>query len=369
MTRHTLRRTVFFVSIVVTLIPINRDSELYACTGIVLTTRSGATLCGRTLEFAKSLDAHILFIPRNYRFTGIDPQGKSQGLLWKSRYAVVGANALHHIDIIDGINEKGLAGGLFYFTDYEYQTVPPHETARCIASWQLLTWILTTCASIAQVKTQLPLIRVGKASLPEWGIQIPIHVLLTDTTGACIVIEYIKGKLVLYDNPMGVLTNNPSFDWHMTNLRNYVNITNVDVSSLKLAQFSIMPTGSGSGMLGIPGDFTPPARFVRAVAFSHYTQPPATQQEAVTTLFHLLNLFDIPKGSVKTREDNQTVTEYTQWTSVSDTHTPTYYFHTYNNRNPRKVVLGELNPTHKTTITMPMEDREQPIVNVTSKLR
>jgi len=363
--QHTCKVMIALTSI---LFDASQYPSLAACTGISLKTITGSIICGRTLEFAQSLDSHILFIPRNYALRGVGPDGKLNGLAWKSKYAAVGANALHYTEIIDGINEKGLAGGLFYFTDYEYQTVSAQEVSRCIASWQLITWILTTCATIDEVKSRLPHIKIGKAPLPEWGIEVPIHAILHDPTGACIVIEYIKGKLIIYDNPLGVLTNNPSFDWHITNLRNYVNLTAIDVPKIKLSDINIRSSGAGSGMLGIPGDFTPPSRFIRAVAFTQSSTQPQNESQGVDMVFHLLNLFDIPRGSVRTKNNNKLLIEYTQWTSVSDTHVPTYYFHTYNNRQIKKISLAQLNLNRKTTQIVAMESAQK-IEDLSPKLK
>ena len=117
-----------------------------------------------------------------------------------------------------------------------------------------------------------------------------------DASGKSLVIEYVGGKLNLYDDPLGVITNSPGFDWHMTNLRNYVNFSLDNHPPIQLGSVKLAPFGQGSGMLGMPGDFTPPSRFVRAVAFSQSVLEPKTGDEAVLTAFHILNNFDIPRG-------------------------------------------------------------------------
>src|SRR5208282_2216741 len=94
------------------------------------------------------------------------------------------------------------------------------------------------------------------------------HYVVYDASGKSIVVEYTGGKLHVYDDPLGVITNSPAFDWQMTNLSNYVNFSMTNVPPVKLGPVTLEPFGQGSGMLGLPGDFTPPSRFVRAVAFS-----------------------------------------------------------------------------------------------------
>ena len=127
------------------------------------------------------------------------------------------------------------------------------------------------------------------------GLLAPVHAVVHDASGKSIVIEYVDGKLNVYDNPLGVITNSPGFDWHMTNLRNYVNFSFNNHPPIQLGSVKLEPFGQGSGMLGMPGDFTPPSRFVRAVAFSQSVLQPKTGDDAVLTAFHILNNFDIPK--------------------------------------------------------------------------
>ena len=140
------------------------------CTGIKLIAENGALITARTLEFAQNIDSKIITIPRNYAFSGIALSEKP-GLNWKAKYAVVGTNALDLIDIVDGVNETGLAGGLFYFPDYaEFQETTQNQIPNSIAPWQIMTWILTNFATIEEIKKSLPEIKVSKTILDhgEW---------------------------------------------------------------------------------------------------------------------------------------------------------------------------------------------------------
>jgi choloylglycine hydrolase len=329
------------------------------CTGVRLIAQNGAVIYGRTLEFGKSTESNINIIPRNYSFTGTGPSGKQDGLQWKSRYALVGANALGVIGAIDGVNEKGLAGGLFYFPGYaEFQEVSLDETKNSIASWEILTWILTSFATVAQVRAALPTIKVNKAVLSQWGTQVPVHVIVHDAAGNSLVIEYIKGELVMYDNPLGVITNSPSFDWHITNLKNYVHISAFNAEKNNLGPLELTPFGQGSGMLGLPGDFTPPARFVRAAFLSQLTLTPKTEDDARKLLFHILDFFDIPLGIVREKGERELVCECTQWTTGADLTHKKYYWHTYNNRNLQIVDLMRADLDADKPVIIQMEQKE-----------
>ncbi len=329
------------------------------CTGVRLIAENGAVVYGRTLEFGQSTESDIIIIPRNYAFVGTAPSGKPEGLQWKSRYAVVGANALGVIGVIDGVNEKGLAGGLFYFPGYaEYQIVAPDQSKNSLASWELLTWILTTCATVDEVRAALPAIKVGKAILPQWGAEIPVHAVVHDSAGNSLVIEYLKGKLHMHDNPLGVITNSPSFDWHMTNLKNYVHLSALNTEKIDLGQLEITQTGQGSGLLGLPGDFTPPARFVRAAFLSHLAVKPKTELEARKLLFHLLDLFDIPLGAVREETKTGLLSDCTLWTSGADITNKKYYWHTYENRNLQMVDLLQHDLDAHKPVIIKMDQKE-----------
>lgn len=313
------------------------------CTGIRLISKNGAVVYARTLEFAQDINSSIIFIPRGLSFTGTTPQKNRPGLQWKSRYAALGANAAGELGIIDGVNQVGLAGGLFYLPDYaEYQEVPDNKFDQTIAPWQLITWILTSCGSIDEVKKNLPTITVANVIFDQWGIIPPIHAIVHDPQGNSLVIEYIKGQLQLHDNHLGVITNAPNFEWHITNLKNYLNMSPHNAQPLTLDAIKLTPLGQGSGMLGLPGDFTPPSRFVRAVFYSANVLEIKNAQESCFTAFHLLDLFDIPLGVViEDSEDDSQKYECTQWTSVVDLQNKRYHFHTYRNRVMRMVDLME----------------------------
>jgi len=182
-----------------------------------------------------------------------------------------------------------------------------------------------------------------------------------DASGKSIVIEYVGGKLHVYDNPLGVVTNSPSFDWHMTNLRNYVNFSMTNLAPVKLGSLSLQPFGQGSGMLGLPGDFTPPSRFVRAVAFSQSVLPSKTGKEAVLEAFHILNQFDIPKGAAreeKKDEHGNILADYTLWTAVGDLKAKQYFLRTYENSQIRMVDLMKMDLDGKEMVTISIKGDE-----------
>lgn len=315
--------------------------NLGACTGIFLETENNTYTHARTLEFGRDLQSQILFVPRNYTFHALTPDNQKNGLRWQSLYATVGINAYNSPNFIDGVNEAGLAGGLFYFPGFaEYQDVQPEDYHQSLPMWQLLTWILTTFSTIEEVKEALPTILVSKAQLPGAGEVTPAHLIVHDILGKSIVVEYIKGNLHVHDNPLGVITNSPNFDWHMTNLRNYINLSPYNAQPQIVNGITLPQLGQGSGMLGLPGDFTPPSRFVRAVAFQQTAPKTRTELEAVYQAFHILHNFDIPQGAARSADGTF---DYTQWTSATDMHNKIFYWRPYANFQLQRIELMKLN--------------------------
>jgi choloylglycine hydrolase len=312
-----------------------------ACTGILLTAADGTVVHARTLEFAIDLKSDVILVPRGYARTGTTPDGKS-GKSWTAKYASLGANGLGLPVLFDGLNEKGLSAGLFYFPNMaKYQPYSPSDADKTIAPWELGSYILDNFASVDEVKENVSKILVGEVVYGPWKFVPGIHFIVQDASGKSLVIEYVDGKLNIHDDPLGVMSNTPTFDWHMTNLSNYVKLSDANAPPLQLGPVKITGFGQGSGMLGLPGDFTPPSRFVRAAAFSQAELPSNIGDEAVVKAFKILNNFDIPKGSLREGKDEHgnVVVDYTAWTSANDLKAKRFYFRTYENSQIRMVDL------------------------------
>jgi choloylglycine hydrolase len=271
----------------------------------------------------------------------------------------LGANGFNLPAIVDGLNEKGLAVAIFYFPGYaKYQEVKEEDAEKAIAPWELPVYLLGNCANVDEAVQAVRSIRVGEVLQKDMGIVPPCHYIANDASGRCVVLEYTNGELKVHDNPLGVITNSPTFDWHVTNLRNYVNLTvnnvpPIDISGIKFGSF-----GQGSGMQGLPGDFTPPSRFIRAVAFSQSVLPVATAHEGVLQAFHILNQFDIPKGVARGVSNGKEMSDFTLWTSVSDLTNLRYHFRTFDNSRIRMIDLKKLNLDGKEIKTFSMAGQE-----------
>ncbi len=329
-----------------------------ACTGITLKAQNSDVVRARTMEFNVNLESNVILVPRGYERVGETPDGKP-GKSWKVKYANVGANPMDLPYIVDGLNEKGLSMGLFYFDQSaKYQPYAPEKADETMASWQLGSYILDNFATVEEVKKGLPEIVVAPVEFKAFKMVLPVHFVVTDLSGATIVVEYVNGELNVHDNEVGTITNNPPFDWHMTNLQNYVNLDLKNAPTQKLGGVTIEGMGQGSGLLGMPGDFTSPSRFVRAAIFANGIDPVDNGADAVFQAFHILNNFDIPKGVAREEErdaEGNIVSDYTQWTSVDDLTNKRFYFHTYDSNEIRFVDLTKQNLDAKEIKTWSMD--------------
>jgi len=361
---------VCFASIAGMMVSPPRPAE--ACTGITLRAKDGAVVYGRTMEWGTfDLHSRVSVIPRGFAFTGATPD-KQPGLTWTGKHGVVAVDGVGKDMALDGMNEKGLTVGLFYHPGFaEYPAYDPGQAAKTLGPTDLGTYLLTTCASVEEVRAAMSTVLVAPVVEEAIGIAPPVHLLVTEPSGTAIVIEFTKGKVVIHDAPLGVITNAPNYDWHTTNLRNYVNLSPVAIPDKKLDGDTFKALGAGSGMIGLPGDFTPPSRFVRAVAFSQTARPTATGDETMYELFRILDNFNLPLGSAEGGGDEKTagMRAATLWTTAYDTKNLVFYYHTAHNRRVRMVDLKGIDfGASKEIRRMPM-DREsrQDVEDVTPR--
>lgn len=302
----------------------------FACTGISLTAKDGSFVHARTIEWAGSaLKSEYVIVPRGEQLTSFTPTGKN-GISFHARHGVVGLSTAEKEFIVDGINEAGLAAGLFYFPRYgSYVEYDPRLNAQTLADLQVVPWILTQFSTIDEVKSAIDKVHIVSLD-PQ--IASTVHWRISEPDGRQVVVEIIDGKAHFYENSVGVITNSPGFEWHVTNLNNYINLAPGDAPLWKLGGVDLHYFGGDSGLLGLPGDFTPPSRFVRAAFFRATAPQRADAFETVVQCFHLLNNFDVPIGVEHPLGEVPDIPSATQWTIAVDlTHRIVYYKTAYNN--------------------------------------
>lgn len=335
------------------------QSTAYACTGITLDAQDGSVVRGRTGEFGVPLDIRLIIIPSGISLDGGEVKG-ARARTWTSKHTVVGVNAHGKSYALDGLNDVGLSAGAFYFPDYaEYADVSGADDGNVVNPLYFINYVLTQFATVDEVRKAVGSIKVAGAKMKEWGgIVPPFHWIVSDRSGASIVIEPIGGELVVHENPLGVITNAPTFDWHMTNLRNFIYLNPLNVPPVELNEVEFKSLGQGSGLGGMPGDFTPPSRFIRAVVYSQSMLPVATGNEAVLQAFHILNQFDIPRGAAAGIVEGKRESDITQATVVADLKSLKYYATNYNSRRIKMVDLKRIDPDLQQIIQIALPTKE-----------
>ncbi len=335
------------------------------CTGITLKSADGACVLARTIEWGGSeLNCNCVVVPRGHRQWSLLPGGEAGGMEFSARYGYVGLSVEQENFIAEGLNEVGLSAGLFYFPHYgAYEAYDASQKRSSLADLQLVAWALGSFRTVDEVKAALA--RVHIINIDPRGSTI--HWRLADATGQQVVLEIVDGKACFYDNPLGVLTNAPGFPWQLTNLNNYVNLHAGAASALQMGAVQLAPFGAGSGMLGLPGDVTPPSRFVRAAFYQTTAPQQPTAWETVLQSFHLLNNFDIPQGvEYPSGQLPVMLPSATQWTSASDLTNRVLYYHTMYNSTIRRISLQKIDFSRVTYHAIPLDVvKEQPVVDLT----
>lgn len=334
-----------------------------ACTGITLRAKDGACIAARTIEWGGSnLNSCYVVVPRGYTQQSFVPGG-TDGMSFSARYGYVGFAVEQKEFVAEGLNEAGLSAGLFYFPGYgKYEEFDPAEKSSSIADLQLVSWILGSCSTVDEVKKAVESVHVvsidPRASTVHWRF--------TDLSGRQVVLEIVGGEPRFFENTLGVLTNSPGFEWQLTNLNNYVNLHAGSAAAHDFGTMQLAPFGAGSGMLGIPGDVTPPSRFVRAAFFQTTAPQPGTALDAVLQGFQILNNFDIPVGvEFADGKIPADIPSATQWTSATDMVNRKIYYRTMYNSAIRCFDLRTIDFARVKYRSVPLDQvGQQPIITV-----
>jgi choloylglycine hydrolase len=221
-------------------------------------------------------------------------------------------------------------GALYLPGETEYETIKAGEEGHALSNIQFGAWVLGNFTTVDEVRNALGGVHVWAEPVPQLGSFAPLHFAIHDASGKSIVIEYVGGAAHVYDNKIGVLTNSPTYDWHIQNLRNYVNLTAENSAPVKLGNTLYAGTGQGSGLHGLPGDPPPPSRFVMAAATAYLADKPKDVAAALILAQHLIDRVDIPKGLVRDySQGGKPAGDYTQWTVFRDHANQVYFWRSY----------------------------------------
>lgn len=305
---------------------------------MALTTSKKELIFGRTMDFSYELNPEVYIVPKNYEWINVLNNCKIY-----NKYKFIGTGQdIGKIIFVDGVNEEGLAIAALYFQDFAYFDAKTEENFNRIpiATIELVNFLLGNCSNIDDVINTIRNIDIIGVEDPITNSVAPLHWMLVDKLGRSITIEKTKRGLEVFNNPLKVLSNSPNFEWHMTNLRNYLNLSPKQQTSVKWEDVSLTPFGQGAGTLGLPGDYTSPSRFVRIAFQKSVVLIPETTDETINLCFNVMKSVMIPKGVVIT---NRGTYDYTQYTVFMNTDTGDYYFNTHDNNQIMKANINDSN--------------------------
>ena len=289
---------------------------------------------GRNLDLEYRFGEKVVITPRKYEF-----KLKNNTVL-KTKYAIIGmATVVEDYPLYaDAGNEKGLCMAGLYFPG---NAVYYEEKVDCIniASFELIPWCLGNFSSVAELRKVLEKTNITNQAFHEKMPVADLHWMISDEK-ACIVLEQTEKGLQIYENPYGVLTNNPPFHYHDMNMNNYMNVSAKFPTNTFSEEIHLQPYGQGMGMMGLPGDVTPVSRFVRAAFYKFNSVTDEDEESSISEFFHILDSVSIIKGSVITKENHYDMTTYSSCINASK---GIYYFKTYYNNQIQAVLLNEKN--------------------------
>ncbi|MBU1026964.1 MAG: choloylglycine hydrolase family protein [Candidatus Margulisbacteria bacterium] len=354
----------FYCAIIVFLFSILVNATA-ACTDFQVKAEDNSVIIARSMEFAIDLKSEVVLFPRGLKYTSVNEKGV-KGISWTSKYGFLAVDAFGEQEaIMDGMNEAGLSIEFLWFPGSQFQEATP---GKFIAVSDMAKWVLGSFASIDEIKKALPKVNVISLYIPELGQAPGLHAAVHDASGNNIVIEFIDGKTIITDNPLGVMTNRPSIDWHLNNLRNYFSLAPEDIGARKLGKVEFSSTGAGNGWLGLPGDWMPPSRFVKAAYLIHTAEQPKDAKTSLNFAQHVMNTVDIPYGLVREHLAGKTIYGYTQWLVFKDLTNRAFYYSSYQDPALKKIELEKLNFAVGTAIKSVSIESESTIIDTTDQL-
>lgn len=347
------------------------------CTSLIYKDTAGKAYFGRTLELTVDLPYQLAHVPAGLTMSSV--AAGHEPLVFETQHAYVAITmpdraptaeapiGIADLKVLEGLNDKGLTFSLLSYPSAAGKQASVEVTKAVLSASDLGSWVLGSFDTVAALKTALAAQPIALQPLAILGgVVSPFHYVAHDATGAALVIEFHRGDMTLYDNPVGVMTNGPKFDWHLTNLDNYTFLSNVDQSSATFGTYKAAQPDSGIATQGLPASNTSVGRFVRAAYYAQFTEKAATPDLAVRALAHIMNNFDRPRGvtidypegagshlEVQGLQEDKAApyaTEFTSWTSLSDLDRGIFFVRDYSSLNYSRVDLGALADATKPSV-------------------
>ncbi len=305
---------------------------------------------GRTLDYEFSYGDEITITPRNFPFHFIEKETMN------SHYAMIG---MAHIEenyplYHDAVNEKGLGmAGLNFVGNAVY--FDKNEEKDNIAQFEFIPWILGQCGTVKEARKLIENINLLNTSFSEKLPLAQLHWIIADRS-SLIVVESMTDGIKIYDNPVGILTNNPPFDKQLFALNNYIGLSPKSPENQFAPDLLLKPYSRGMGAIGLPGDLSSQSRFIRVSFVKMNSISGDSEQESVSQFFHILNSVDQQKGCCKLDSGDYEITLYT---SCCNADKGIYYYTSYNNHQITAIDMNKEDLSSKKLIKYPRIQTEQ----------
>lgn len=317
------------------------------CTAVTYCTKDH--YFGRNLDYEHSYQEAVTITPRDYifHFRRLPPM--------EHHYAMIGMAMISdgYPLYYDGTNEFGLSiAGLNFPLSCKY--MPQIQEKENVAPFELIPWLLGSCKTVNEAKNKLANVNLVNIPFSEEFPLTPLHWFLADRK-YCVVIEQTEAGLQIFENPVGVLTNEPPFPFHMTNLQNYLHVTNGEAVNRFAPDLPLKAYSRGLGGIGLPGDLSSSSRFVKAAFTKLNSVSKDAESASISQVFHILGSVAQQQGCVKIGE----FYEKTIYTSCCNTTKGIYYYTTYENSQITGVRLHGVDLNTKELLSYPLVKGQQ----------
>lgn len=318
------------------------------CTAISYKTKDH--YFGRNLDLEFSYEESITITPRNYPFVFRKEDSMEK------HYAIIGVAYVHseYPLYYDAVNEKGLGMASLNFPgNAVYQS--EQEGMHNVTPFELIPWVLGRCTSVQEAKKLLQKTNLLQVSFNKELPLTPLHFMISDREES-IVVEPVEEGLRIFDNPIKVLTNNPTFPYHLFHLNNYMNLTKKEPVNRFAKELPLEIYSRGMGSIGLPGDMSSASRFVRAAFIKWNSVDGKNEAESVSQFFHILDSVQQYKGCVQVESGEY---EYTIYSVCCNTDKGIYYYKTYYNNSIAAVDMHREDLDGKSLMMYPLQLEQQ----------
>lgn len=315
----------------------------------VITWESYGKYFGRNMDIDYHFGETVVVVPRQFPFDFHYESSMS------SHHALIGIAT-----VVDGtplfseaMNEYGLAMAGLNFPSQVFQEAQNDEIN--VTPYEIIPYILGKAQTVSEAKSYLKHIQFVSKPFKE-GLPVqPLHFILSDSKES-VVIESTERGVEIYEHTIGILTNQPTFDFHMNHLTHYLHLSPKQPENTFSPTVDLSPFGQGAGTIGLPGDSSPTSRFVQAAFLQAHTKKEKDESKAVTQLFHMLDRIKMVKGTVVLPNGQLDLTTYS---TVMALETQMYYVKTYNNSQITAISLHNEDLDKKELTTYPLRQEQQ----------